>query len=264
MKLTARQISVALPDAVTSQGSRSPSRASRRSSGRDVESTGTRPSASSIRATKGRLDREERPRGSSGPSWARPDEELIMDRQKSPAGPGLGQGDLAPPASRSTHSRSSRSRESGYIDLLGRRRLRSSSATPASPRQRRPGSGGARSPGEPVKIDAERDVELRRADVLTQTRRAGARGQAGPLAQAEPAGGPSAKRARGWRPRASSRSCSRRRSVPRKQRPRSRTPRRGDSSQDRRRPGEASGRSWPASRGGRHFGQGEAQAHVSR
>ena len=192
MKLTARQISVALPDAVTSQGIKvAVQGVATFKIGRDVESI--RNAAERFLDSKDeQVDSivknvlEGSLRSIVGTLTI---EELIMDRQKLlQQVQDSAKGDLATSGLQiDAFTIQSINDESGYIDLLGQQKLA------IVERDARVAKAGAdqeaavrEAQAAQVKIDAERDVELRRADVLTQTAAAQARaGQAGPLAQAE-------------------------------------------------------------------------------
>src|SRR5687768_6775688 len=192
MKLTARQISVALPDAVTSQGIKvAVQGVATFKIGRDVESIRNAAERfldsrdeqvdsivknvleGSLRSIVGTLTIEE----------------LIMDRQKLlQQVQDSAKGDLATSGLQiDAFTIQSINDESGYVDLLGQQKLA------IVERDARVAKAGAdqeaavrEAEANQIKINAERDVELRRADVLTQTAAAQARaGQAGPLAQAE-------------------------------------------------------------------------------
>ncbi|MGI8929041.1 MAG: flotillin family protein [Candidatus Limnocylindrales bacterium] len=192
MKLTARQISVALPDAVTSQGIKvAVQGVATFKIGRDVESIRNAAERfldsrdeqvdsivknvleGSLRSIVGTLTIEE----------------LIMDRQKLlQQVQDSAKGDLATSGLQiDAFTIQSINDESGYVDLLGQQKLaiveRDARMAKATADQE---AAVREAEASQVKIDAERDVELRRADVLTQTAAAQARaGQAGPLAQAQ-------------------------------------------------------------------------------
>ena len=192
MKLTARQISVALPDAVTSQGIKvAVQGVATFKIGRDVESI--RNAAERFLDSKDeQVDSivknvlEGSLRSIVGTLTI---EELIMDRQKLlQQVQDSAKGDLATSGLQiDAFTIQSINDESGYIDLLGQQKIA------IVERDARVAKAGAdqeaavrEAQASQVKIDAERDVELRRADVLTQTAAAQARaGQAGPLAQAQ-------------------------------------------------------------------------------
>ena len=192
MKLTARQISVALPDAVTSQGIKvAVQGVATFKIGRDVESI--RNAAERFLDSKDeQVDSivknvlEGSLRSIVGTLTI---EELIMDRQKLlQQVQDSAKGDLATSGLQiDAFTIQSINDESGYIDLLGQQKIA------IVERDARVAKAGAdqeaavrEAQANQVKIDAERDVELRRADVLTQTAAAQARAaQAGPLAQAE-------------------------------------------------------------------------------
>jgi flotillin len=192
MKLTARQISVALPDAVTSQGIKvAVQGVATFKIGRDVESI--RNAAERFLDSKDeQVDSivknvlEGSLRSIVGTLTI---EELIMDRQKLlQQVQDSAKGDLATSGLQiDAFTIQSINDESGYIDLLGQQKIavveRDARMAKASADQ---DAAVREAQASQVKIDAERDVELRRADVLTQTAAAQARaGQAGPLAQAE-------------------------------------------------------------------------------
>jgi flotillin len=192
LKLTARQIGVALPDAVTSQGIKvAVQGVATFKIGRDVESIRNAAERfldsrdeqvdsivknvleGSLRSIVGTLTIEE----------------LIMDRQKLlQQVQDSAKGDLATSGLQiDAFTIQSINDESGYVDLLGQQKLA------IVERDARVAKAGAdqeaavrEAEANQIKINAERDVELRRAEVLTQTAAAQARaGQAGPLAQAE-------------------------------------------------------------------------------
>ncbi len=192
MKLTARQISVALPDAVTSQGIKvAVQGVSTFKIGRDVES---------IRNAAERfLDAKEEQVDSIVKNVLEGSlrsivgtltiEELIMDRQKLlQQVQDSAKGDLATSGLQiDAFTIQSISDESGYIDLLGQQKLsvveRDARMAKATADQE---AAVREAESEQVKIDAARDVSLRRAETETQTAAAGARAaQSGPLAQAE-------------------------------------------------------------------------------
>jgi len=192
MKLTARQISVALPDAVTSQGIKvAVQGVATFKIGRDVESI--RNAAERFLDSKDeQVDSivknvlEGSLRSIVGTLTI---EELIMDRQKLlQQVQDSAKGDLATSGLQiDAFTIQSINDESGYIDLLGQQKIavveRDARMAKASADQ---DAAVREAQASQVKIDAERDVELRRADVLTQTAAAQARAaQAGPLAQAE-------------------------------------------------------------------------------
>ncbi|MEX2546279.1 MAG: SPFH domain-containing protein [Chloroflexota bacterium] len=192
MKLTARQISVALPDAVTSQGIKvAVQGVATFKIGRDVESI--RNAAERFLDSKDeQVDSivknvlEGSLRSIVGTLTI---EELIMDRQKLlQQVQDSAKGDLATSGLQiDAFTIQSINDESGYVDLLGQQKLaiveRDARMAKATADQE---AAVREAEASQVKIDAERDVELRRADVLTQTAAAQARaGQAGPLAQAQ-------------------------------------------------------------------------------
>ena len=192
LKLTARQISVALPDAVTSQGIKvAVQGVATFKIGRDVESIRNAAERfldsrdeqvdsivknvleGSLRSIVGTLTIEE----------------LIIDRQKLlQQVQDSAKGDLATSGLQiDAFTIQSINDESGYVDLLGQQKLaiveRDARMAKATADQE---AAVREAEANQVKIDAERDVELRRADVLTQTAAAQARAsQAGPLASAE-------------------------------------------------------------------------------
>ena len=192
LKLTARQISVALPDAVTSQGIKvAVQGVATFKIGRDVESIRNAAERfldsrdeqvdsivknvleGSLRSIVGTLTIEE----------------LIMDRQKLlQQVQDSAKGDLATSGLQiDAFTIQSINDESGYVDLLGQQKLaiveRDARMAKATADQE---AAVREAEANQVKISAERDVELKRADVLTQTAAAQARAdQAGPLASAE-------------------------------------------------------------------------------
>src|SRR5918999_520911 len=192
LKLTARQIGVALPDAVTSQGIKvAVQGVATFKIGRDVES---------IRNAAERfLDAKDEQVDSIVKNVLEGSlrsivgmltiEDLIMDRQKLlQQVQDSAKGDLATSGLQiDAFTIQSINDESGYVDLLGQQKLA------VVERDARVAKAGAdqeaavrEAEANQIKINAERDVELRRADVLTQTAAAQARaGQAGPPAQAE-------------------------------------------------------------------------------
>src|SRR5918996_3207611 len=192
LKLTARQIGVALPDAVTSQGIKvAVQGVSTFKIGRDVES---------IRNAAERfLDSKEEQVDSIVKNVLEGSlrsivgtltiEELIMDRQKLlQQVQDSAKGDLATSGLQiDAFTIQSINDESGYVDLLGQQKLA------IVERDARVAKAGAdqeaavrEAEAQQVKINAERDVSLREAEVLTLTAAAQARaGQAGPLAEAE-------------------------------------------------------------------------------
>ena len=192
LKLTARQISVALPDAVTSQGIKvAVQGVSTFKIGRDVES---------IRNAAERfLDSKEEQVDSIVKNVLEGSlrsivgtltiEELIMDRQKLlQQVQDSAKGDLATSGLQiDAFTIQSISDESGYIDLLGQQKLsvveRDARMAKATADQE---AAVREAESEQIKIDAARDVSLRRAETETQTAAAAARAaQSGPLAQAE-------------------------------------------------------------------------------
>jgi flotillin len=192
LKLTARQISVALPDAVTSQGIKvAVQGVATFKIGRDVESI-RNAAERFLEARDEQVDSivknvlEGSLRSIVGTLTI---EELIMDRQKLlQQVQDSAKGDLATSGLQiDAFTIQSINDESGYVDLLGQQKLA------IVERDARVAKAGAdqeaavrEAEANQIKINAERDVELRRADVLTQTAAAQARAsQAGPLAQAE-------------------------------------------------------------------------------
>src|SRR3990172_5670307 len=192
LKLTARQISVALPDAVTSQGIKvAVQGVATFTIGRDVESI-RNAAERFLDARDEQVDSivknvlEGSLRSIVGTLTI---EELIMDRQKLlQQVQDSAKGDLATSGLQiDAFTIQSINDESGYVDLLGQQKLaiveRDARMAKATADQE---AAVREAEANQVKINAERDVELRRADVLTQTSAAQARaGQAGPLAQAE-------------------------------------------------------------------------------
>ena len=192
LKLTARQISVALPDAVTSQGIKvAVQGVATFKIGRDVESI-RNAAERFLDARDEQVDSivknvlEGSLRSIVGTLTI---EELIMDRQKLlQQVQDSAKGDLATSGLQiDAFTIQSINDESGYVDLLGQQKLaiveRDARMAKATADQE---AAVREAEANQVKINAERDVELRRADVLTQTSAAQARaGQAGPLAQAE-------------------------------------------------------------------------------
>ncbi|HEX2766599.1 MAG TPA: SPFH domain-containing protein [Candidatus Limnocylindria bacterium] len=192
LKLTARQIGVALPDAVTSQGIKvAVQGVATFKIGRDVES---------IRNAAERfLDSKEEQVDSIVKNVLEGSlrsivgtltiEELIMDRQKLlQQVQDSAKGDLATSGLQiDAFTIQSIADESGYIDLLGQQKLA------VVERDARVAKAGAdqeaavrEAEAQQIKINAQRDVSLREAEVRTQTEAAQARAsQAGPLAQAE-------------------------------------------------------------------------------
>jgi flotillin len=192
MKLTARQIGVALPDAVTSQGIKvAVQGVATFKIGRDVES---------IRNAAERfLDAQDQQVDSIVKNVLEGSlrsivgtltiEELIMDRQKLlQQVQDSAKGDLATSGLQiDAFTIQSINDESGYVELLGQQKLA------IVERDARVAKAGAdqeaavrEAEAQQVKINAQRDVSLREAEVLTLTAAAQARaGQAGPLAEAE-------------------------------------------------------------------------------
>ena len=192
LRLTARQIGVALNDAVTSQGIKvAVQGVATYKIGRDVESIRNAAERfldvrdeqldsivrnvleGSLRSIVGTLTIEE----------------LIMDRQKLlQQVQDSAKGDLATSGLQiDAFTIQSIGDESGYIELLGQQKLA------VVERDARVAKAGAdqqaavrEAEAQQVKINAQRDVELRRAEVETLTAAAQARAsQSGPLAQAE-------------------------------------------------------------------------------
>jgi flotillin len=192
MKLTARQIAVALPDAVTSQGIKvAVQGVATFKIGRDVESI-RNAAERFLDAKDEQVDSivknvlEGSLRSIVGTLTI---EELIMDRQKLlQQVQDSAKGDLATSGLQiDAFTIQSINDESGYVDLLGQQKLavveRDARMAKATADQE---AAVREAEANQVKLNAERDVELRRADVLTQTAAAQARAaQAGPLAQAE-------------------------------------------------------------------------------
>ena len=192
MKLTARQIAVALPDAVTSQGIKvAVQGVATFKIGRDVESI-RNAAERFLDARDEQVDSivknvlEGSLRSIVGTLTI---EELIMDRQKLlQQVQDSAKGDLATSGLQiDAFTIQSINDESGYVDLLGQQKLaiveRDARMAKATADQE---AAVREAEANQVKLNAERDVELRRADVLTQTAAAQARAaQAGPLAQAE-------------------------------------------------------------------------------
>ena len=192
LKLTARQIAVALPDAVTSQGIKvAVQGVATFKIGRDVESI-RNAAERFLDARDEQVDSivknvlEGSLRSIVGTLTI---EELIMDRQKLlQQVQDSAKGDLATSGLQiDAFTIQSINDESGYVDLLGQQKLaiveRDARMAKAAADQE---AAVREAEANQVKINAERDVELRRADVLTQTAAAQARAaQAGPLAQAE-------------------------------------------------------------------------------
>ena len=192
LKLTARQISVALPDAVTSQGIKvAVQGVATFKIGRDVESI-RNAAERFLDAREEQVDSivknvlEGSLRSIVGTLTI---EELIMDRQKLlQQVQDSAKGDLATSGLQiDAFTIQSINDESGYVDLLGQQKLaiveRDARMAKATADQE---AAVREAEANQIKLNAERDVELRRADVLTQTAAAQAKaGQAGPLAQAE-------------------------------------------------------------------------------
>ena len=192
MKLTARQISVALPDAVTSQGIKvAVQGVSTFKIGRDVESI-RNAAERFLDAKDEQVDSivknvlEGSLRSIVGTLTI---EELIMDRQKLlQQVQDSAKGDLATSGLQiDAFTIQSIADESGYIELLGQQKLsvveRDARMAKATADQE---AAVREAEAEQVKINAARDVSLRRAETETQTAAAEARAaQSGPLAQAE-------------------------------------------------------------------------------
>ena len=192
LKLTARQISVQLPDAVTSQGIKvAVQGVATFKIGRDVESI-RNAAERFLDARDEQVDSivknvlEGSLRSIVGTLTI---EELIMDRQKLlQQVQDAAKGDLATSGLQiDSFTIQSINDERGYVDLLGQQKLaiveRDARIAKASADQ---DAAVREAEAEQVKVAATRDVELRKAEVLTQTAAAQARaGQAGPLAQAD-------------------------------------------------------------------------------
>ncbi len=192
MKLTARQIGVALNDAVTSQGIKvAVQGVATYKIGRDVESI-RNAAERFLEVRDEQLDSivrnvlEGSLRSIVGTLTI---EELIMDRQKLlQQVQDSAKGDLATSGLLiDAFTIQSISDESGYIELLGQQKL---SVVERDARMAKAGADQQaavrEAEAEQVKINAQRDVLLRRAETEMQTSAAQARaGQAGPLAQAE-------------------------------------------------------------------------------
>jgi len=192
LKLTARQIGVALPDAVTSQGIKvAVQGVATFKIGRDVESI-RNAAERFLDARDEQVDSivknvlEGSLRSIVGTLTI---EELIMDRQKLlQQVQDSAKGDLATSGLQiDAFTIQSINDESGYVDLLGQQKLA------IVERDARVAKAGAdqeaavrEAEAQQIKINAQRDVALREAEVLTLTAAAQARaGQAGPLAEAE-------------------------------------------------------------------------------
>jgi len=192
LKLTARQISVSLADAVTIQGIKvAVQGVATFKIGRDVESI-RNAAERFLDARDEQVDSivknvlEGSLRSIVGTLTI---EELIMDRQKLlQQVQDAAKGDLATSGLQiDSFTIQSINDERGYVDLLGQQKLaiveRDARIAKASADQ---DAAVREAEAEQVKVNAQRDVELRKAEVLTQTSAAQARaGQAGPLAQAE-------------------------------------------------------------------------------
>jgi flotillin len=192
LKLTARQINVALADAVSRQGIKvavqgvatfkigADDESIRNAAERfldahtdEVDSIVKNVLEGSLRSIVGTLTVEE----------------LNLDRQKfQQAVQDAARGDLATSGLQIDSFTIQAIRdESGYMDLIGQqetaRRERDARMAKASADQE---AAVAEAEAQQIKLNAQRDVELRQAEVLTQTAAAEARAlQAGPLAQAE-------------------------------------------------------------------------------
>jgi len=192
LKLTARQIGVALPDAVTSQGIKvAVQGVATFKIGRDVESI-RNAAERFLDARDEQVDSivknvlEGSLRSIVGTLTI---EELIMDRQKLlQQVQDSAKGDLATSGLQiDAFTIQSINDESGYVDLLGQQKLA------IVERDARVAKAGAdqeaavrEAEAQQIKINASRDVALREAEVQTLTGAAEARAaQAGPLAQAE-------------------------------------------------------------------------------
>ncbi|HEX2142858.1 MAG TPA: SPFH domain-containing protein [Candidatus Limnocylindria bacterium] len=192
LKLTARQIGVALPDAVTSQGIKvAVQGVATFKIGRDVESI-RNAAERFLDAKDEQVDSivknvlEGSLRSIVGTLTI---EELIMDRQKLlQQVQDSAKGDLATSGLQiDAFTIQSINDESGYVDLLGQQKLA------IVERDARVAKAGAdqeaavrEAEAQQIKINAGRDVALREAEVQTQTAAAQARAaQSGPLAQAE-------------------------------------------------------------------------------
>ncbi len=192
MKLTARQISVVLPDAVTSQGIKvAVQGVATFKIGRDVESI-RNAAERFLDAKDEQVDSivknvlEGSLRSIVGTLTI---EELIMDRQKLlQQVQDSAKGDLATSGLQiDAFTIQSIADESGYIELLGQQKLsvveRDARMAKATADQE---AAVREAESDQIKIDAARDVSLRRAETETQTAAAEARAaQSGPLAQAE-------------------------------------------------------------------------------
>ena len=175
MKLTARQIGVALPDAVTSQGIKvAVQGVATFKIGRDVESI-RNAAERFLEARDEQVDSivknvlEGSLRSIVGTLTI---EELIMDRQKLlQQVQDSAKGDLATSGLQiDAFTIQSINDESGYVDLLGQQKLaiveRDARIAKASSDQE---AAVREAEANQIKINAERDVELRRAEVLTLT-----------------------------------------------------------------------------------------------
>ena len=192
LKLTARQINVALADAVTRQGIKvAVQGVATFKIGADDESI--RNAAERFLEAErrgGRLDRQERPRGLAPVDRRHADRRGAEPRPAEvPAGrPGRRQGDLATSGLQIDSFTIQAIRdESGYMELIGQqetaRRERDARMAKAAADQE---AAVREAEAEQIKINAARDVSLRRAETETQTAAAQARAaQAGPLAEAE-------------------------------------------------------------------------------
>ena len=192
LKLTARQIIAQVPDAVTSQGIKvNVQGVATFKIGRDVESI-RNAAERFLEARDEQIDSivknvlEGSLRAIVGTLTI---EELIMDRQKLlQQVQDSAKGDLATSGLQiDAFTIQSITDESGYVDLLGKQKLavveRDARMAQATADQE---AAVREAEAEQVKINAARDVSLRRAETETQTQAAEARAaQAGPLAQAE-------------------------------------------------------------------------------
>lgn len=192
LKLTARQIIAQVPDAVTSQGIKvNVQGVATFKIGRDVESI-RNAAERFLEARDEQIDSivknvlEGSLRAIVGTLTI---EELIMDRQKLlQQVQDSAKGDLATSGLQiDAFTIQSITDESGYVDLLGKQKLavveRDARMAQATADQE---AAVREAEAEQIKINAARDVSLRRAETETQTQAAEARAaQSGPLAQAE-------------------------------------------------------------------------------
>ncbi len=192
LKLTARQIIAQVPDAVTSQGIKvNVQGVATFKIGRDVESI-RNAAERFLEAKDEQIDSivknvlEGSLRAIVGTLTI---EELIMDRQKLlQQVQDSAKGDLATSGLQiDAFTIQSITDESGYVDLLGKQKLavveRDARMAQATADQE---AAVREAEAEQIKINAARDVSLRRAETETQTQAAEARAaQSGPLAQAE-------------------------------------------------------------------------------